>query len=644
MNSFFVNRLKSLSPAEIPYRVKQLILKQIERANLFKTAKWDQLYTTKKLLEIDVNLLKSGNSNFHIFGEKFNYSEATDWQLDIFSGKSFQKIFSKSINIRKDRNLSAKVVWEVNRLQFLTRIAIEFRKTNDSTELRNFISIIRSWIKDNPYLKGVNWYSNIEINLRLITWFLCWEILDADTLIIKNNDFESFVKNDWLPTIYQHCVYSYNNPSKFSSSNNHLIAEYAGLFIAAAKWNFSPSKKWLTYSQKGLEKEIIRQHSENGVNKEEAAEYIQFITDFFLLAFIVGENSNNRFSKKYQERLHKIFLYIFEMLDIKGNFPKYGDEDDGKCFILDFDENFNNFKSLLTAGTILFKDAILKSKSNGFDLKNAILFGSKGQEIFENVEDSIQKTTSKFYSEEGHFFIKKGGQNQEIFLHLDAAPLGFLSIAAHGHADSLSFSLNVDGQPVFVDPGTYTYHTEPEWRNYFVGTLAHNTIRINETNQATFAGSTLWLNHYKSHLIYAEQSENKEIIKGRHDGYKTFGIIHTREIIFDKILNNLFITDWLETSKKEDYYIEVPFHLHPFIKVKSKNDFDFELINSQGRNVKLKLDQQLMIKQVQGQREPEIIGWYSKSFLKKEPSNTIIGSLKAQGNIKLKTIITIGKP
>jgi hypothetical protein len=44
----------------------------------------------------------------------------------------------------------------------------------------------------------------------------------------------------------------------------------------------------------------------------------------------------------------------------------------------------------------------------------------------------------------------------------DAAPLGFLSIAAHGHADALSFILHVDGSPILVDPGMFTYHTHKE--------------------------------------------------------------------------------------------------------------------------------------------------------------------------------------
>ncbi|MEI9958285.1 MAG: heparinase II/III family protein [Ferruginibacter sp.] len=141
--------------------------------------------------------------------------------------------------------------------------------------------------------------------------------------------------------------------------------------------------------------------------------------------------------------------------------PKYGDEDDGKCFIVDTDDTFNNFKSILSSGAIIFNDLLFKSKSNGFDIKNQLLFGEKGKAIFDAIPMEKIALSSKFYKDEGHFICRKQLVGQEVYCHFDAAQLGFLSIAAHGHADALSFFLHIDGQPVFVDPGTYTYHTAP---------------------------------------------------------------------------------------------------------------------------------------------------------------------------------------
>jgi len=222
-----------------------------------------QAVPAQKVLQPLLDKVELHGNAIHIFGKWFNFNtiQAADWHRDIFSGKSFPVSFSNWGAIRKDPDLSAKVVWEINRLQFLVPIAIQYQQTGDAKELDKFIQIIQSWKESNPYLKGVNWYSNIEVNLRLITWFLCWEVLNADELVKENDRFKSFVTDEWLPLIHQHCVYSYKNPSKFSSANNHLISEYAGLFIASVKWSFKESEQWISYSQKGLEAEIINQHS-----------------------------------------------------------------------------------------------------------------------------------------------------------------------------------------------------------------------------------------------------------------------------------------------------------------------------------------------------------------------------------------------
>ncbi len=66
----------------------------------------------------------------------------------------------------------------------------------------------------------------------------------------------------------------------------------------------------------------------------------------------------------------------------------------------------------------------------------------------------------------------------------DHAELGFNTIAAHGHADALHITLMIDGEKIFIDPGTYCYHSDITWRNYFRKTKNHNTVTINQENQS----------------------------------------------------------------------------------------------------------------------------------------------------------------
>jgi len=637
---WYFNRLRTISFSELPYRFFQQAQKHLEKRQIGKSV-FVPNYETKTCLpvvKIEKEQMPLFKPTINVFGKTFDYSaNGIDWHKDLFSGKSFPLKFSKSMSIRSDKNLSAKNVWEINRLLFLPQIAVNYAATKDEKYLRQFVEINESWLQNNPYLLGINWYSNIEVNIRLINWFLTWEILNVEK--IEFSWFKSFVNNSWMPCIYRHFIYSYHNPSLFSSANNHLISEYAGLFIAASKWNFQESDKWMKYAKRGLEKEIVKQHS-NGVNREEAAEYIQFITDFFFIAYIVAENTNNPFSENYKKTLFKIFEYIFDFSDCKTHFPQYGDEDDGKVVLFSQETHFNNFKSLLASAAIIFNDERFKSKSKGFDLKNSILFGNAGEDTFVSVPNNNIVQNSSFYEQEGHFIFRKQETGKEIYLHFDAAPLGYLSIAAHGHADALSFILNVNGIPVFIDSGTYSYHVSKEWREYFVSTLAHNTICIDSKNQADHIGDTMWLNHYKCKVLNVNRNSELESVKAVHNGYK--GISHIREIIFDKRKNCFTLVDEIKISDHKKRKITLPFHLHPEVSILSQTERIYTLNHQSGINVTLELDEKLSDSLVCGNESP-ILGWYSSSFLQKCPANVIVSETMTNKTITLISNIIINK-
>ena len=636
---WYINRLRTMSLKELPFRFFQQIRKQLEKRQTGKNA-FVSTYETNICLPV-VKIAGEQNPLFeptiNIFGKKFDYSEQDiDWQKDIFAGKCFPLKFSKSQRIRNDKNLSAKNVWEINRLLFLPQIAVNYTLTKDEKYLRQFVEINESWIKNNPYLLGINWYGNIEINIRLINWFMSWEILNVEN--IEFPWFKSFVDDCWISCIYQHCLYSYRNPSLFSSANNHLISEYAGLFIAASKWKFRESKKWLKYAKKGLEKEIVKQHT-NGVNREEAAEYIQFVTDFLLITYIVAERTNNSFSENYKKTLCEIFEYICDFTDCKTNFPQYGDEDDGKVVLFSQNIYYNNFKSLLTSAAILFGEERFKSKSAGFDLKNHILFGESGEKVFVSIPNKNIVQNSSFYTKQGHFIFRKQEQEKEIYVHFDAAPLGYLSIAAHGHADALSLILSVNGIPVFIDPGTYSYHISKQWREYFVSTLAHNTVCVDGKNQADHVGDTMWLQHYKCDVLKVSRNEELETVKAVHNGYK--GVLHIREIVFNKKTNCFTIVDEIKISDNRKHKITIPFHLHPEISIASHEQI-YTLNHKSGIKVTLELDRQTQRLPVCGNEEP-ILGWYSSSFMQKRTTNVIVSEMITNKDITLISNIIVNE-
>src|SRR3989442_16030087 len=78
------------------------------------------------------------------------------------------------------------------------------------------------------------------------------------------------------------------------------------------------------------------------------------------------------------------------------------------------------------------------------------------------------------------------GKHQLI---IDAGPQG-AATAGHGHADALSITVNSGSRSLFIDPGTCEYVGSE--RNIFRGTRSHNTLVIDNVDQAEPKGPFAW--------------------------------------------------------------------------------------------------------------------------------------------------------
>jgi hypothetical protein len=148
----------------------------------------------------------------------------------------------------------------------------------------------------------------------------------------------------------------------------------------------------------------------------------------------------------------------------------------------------------------------------------------------------------------------------EIRVVADAGPLGYREIAAHGHADALSFTLSVGGVEFLVDPGTFAYHTETQWRAYFRGTSAHNTVRIDGLDQSEQGGNFMWLRKAKAERMAWTSTADEDRFEGCHDGYAGLEdpVTHCRRIVLDKRSRTLRIED--ELQMRGAHAVEVFFH------------------------------------------------------------------------------------
>lgn len=126
----------------------------------------------------------------------------------------------------------------------------------------------------------------------------------------------------------------------------------------------------------------------------------------------------------------------------------------------------------------------------------------------------------------------------------------------HAHADSLSFVVQVDGQPLLIDPGVSTYQPGRQ-RLKERSTAMHNTVTVNETNS-----SEVWSAFRVGRRAKVNISEDTaRLLTASHDGYRNFGVTHQRSWQFSD--DSIVITDTLTGNPKQGI---AHFWFHPDVQ------------------------------------------------------------------------------
>src|SRR5262249_20093584 len=71
----------------------------------------------------------------------------------------------------------------------------------------------------------------------------------------------------------------------------------------------------------------------------------------------------------------------------------------------------------------------------------------------------------------------------DAYLLITNGRVGTNGFGNHKHNDLLAFEYHDGFQPLLVDPGSYVYTSNPDARNAFRSTRAHNTLRIDDVEQ-----------------------------------------------------------------------------------------------------------------------------------------------------------------
>jgi hypothetical protein len=571
-----------------------------------------------RLQSIAEDILKG---QWFVFGHVHpKFDQDPDWFVDAKSGQRLPADdYTFDIRYRDDQTRDIKSIWEPSRHHHLTILAAAYFVTRDERYATRIATHLRSWWRENPFLTGPHWNSGIEIALRLLSW--AW----IRRLLMKWPEARDLFENnpEFVEQLYWHQRWLAAFSSHGSSANNHLIAEAAGQFVAscAFPW-FKDSTEWRQKSAAVLRTESKSQTFASGLNRELATDYHGFVLEMLLTAAITGELHGYSLSSDVWERIRAMIDALASIMDATGRPPRQGDGDDGTALLLDAPD-YDRWNALLATGRRLFGAAPWWPAIRFEDVRTGLW--TAGVSVPSLPSERSTKRLD-YFADAGQVYLRSGQDTKEIWCRCDHGPHGFLSIAAHAHADALAIEVRVAGVDILTDPGTYCYHGEPRWRAYFRSSLAHNTLEILAQDQSISGGPFLWTKHAVSKLLMVdglEEDAPRAVWRAEHDGYVSRGgPVHRRTVTLDRRERVLTIDDEIRPSRLGSTPVRFAFHLGPTVDCKLAS-FGARLSWPHG-TAQLELPETLTWSFHRGEIDPPM-GWYSLSFGVKRPSFTLLG-------------------
>jgi len=363
-----------------------------------------------------------------------------------------------------------------------------------------------------------------------------------------------------------------------------------------------------------LRREVTHQILEDGGPAEQSLNYHRLVLDLYWLTLDFLEKNTGFDCAEIKRRLllGEAFLHAFK--DYFGSLPSIGDNDDS-CAVAPrlHPKNRNGFHDdpVTFAPPLACTGAEDRNlQESDFALNRPLLRRARTHKT------SPGKVNYRTFPITGYTLIK--GRNG-FALSFDHGPLGMAPLFCHGHADALSLILTKSGVPMLVDPGTYRYNTAHEFRAYFRSTRAHNTVTIDNLDQAFQETEFAWSRPFEIGPVSHSREGGDIWVEAEHNGYSRLAepVWHKRTVFFfDRGI--IVIKDSFRGTGFHTF--ELNYHLHPDVLLREHKNWWY--ITNGRQAIFMKLLNGESLSHIKGQMNP-ILGWYSPSYGSKEKSGVL---------------------
>lgn len=550
-----------------------------------------------------------------------------DWNHDLVTGFRWPAIAARRIDHRT-APADPKWIWELNRLQHLPWLAQAWLFTGEDRFAELALDQLDSWIEQNPVDRGIAWRGAFEAGIRSLSVVIAIQGL-RDSAALTPDRFERIVR--MLAASADRC---WRHRSRFSSANNHLVGELAGMAaIAMLIPEMRLAAQWEERATAALRVEASRQILSDGAGAEQAVAYQVFTAELLLVITALLRSRGEAPPPEMMSAIARSAEYLACLVGHADPAPRYGDDDEGFALRLGAEAVRTVRDHLGIVGAFLGEVSL--QKAGGMSLTAAWMESVNGEPPTEMASSSLASSAGSFLAPQGGLVVLRSGGRR---LTMDVGPLGYLAIAAHGHADALAVTLSVEGMDLIGDPGTASYYGHPDWRKAHRGTRSHSTVTVDGQDQSVAGGPFMWTHHARARTNAADLQRGN--VDAEHDGYRRLSdpVTHRRWLVAPPQEQAVVVVDVLQGRGVHEMSLHWP--LHPALDAREVGTSG-HIVSKDGIDV-LQIAYgsltRLGVAQVKGDSVTNL-GWWSDRLEERVPSWLVEATCCGQAPLAMVTLL-----
>jgi len=465
------------------------------------------------------------NGRFQVAGlGLIDCGEPVDWHRDPVTGHRFPAGF---LDTNRDASIDWRFCDEINLHRHFYALGQAYYLTGDERFAEAALRQLESWLEVNPPILDRFWHSPLQCALRAVAWL--WSLY----LLRGRGALTGEQAGLIVDAIREHARFIERHSRVVPQSYNHVIGEWAALAVIGLALPCLPeAARWRDKGLDILARESERQFSREGGHREQSLGYHVFVLEAYTHVLLLCRCHHIQNDPRITRTLERMYEFVMHLMRPDGMLPDMGDE--GLRWHALSAAHLRDARRLLSTAAVLFERPDMKSVAGGFSNDSAWLLGAAGRRQFNALEAQLPESTSSCLTDAGLVVLRSGWGASDRYLVFDVGAHG-IGAAGHGHADSLSVEIHANGAPLLIDSGTYTYHMNGGWRQYFRGTSAHNTVRVDRQDQVQAGPEPFsWQGSLHPRLRSCHTGARLGFADAAHDGYRRLSqpVMHRRLVFW----------------------------------------------------------------------------------------------------------------